>query len=188
MPRAAAYPQEWDTYGPNPIPDCPVPGAQIWGWCRIPELRWLRTQAKKMTSVVEIGALRGRSSYALGTGCPGDVWCIDPFDDEGGHCYPAFIENTRDLENVHAITGRSPAAGEQIPGDIDMVYIDGDHSRAGVEADLDYWLPRTRKLICGHDYVDHPEAGYPDVKAVVDERFKSRVKVARDTAIWYVTL
>lgn len=178
----------WDSYGPNPIPDCPVPGAGIWGWCRVPELLWLAEQAKAMRNVVEVGCLRGRSSLALATACKGTVYCIDPFDDEGGHCEPAFMENVGYRANVRAVKGHSPAAGKQIRARIDMVYIDGDHSREGIEADIAYWLPRARKLICGHDYVDHPDAGYPDVKAVVDEVFGDRVTVADDTAIWAVWL
>lgn len=186
----AAERERWDSYGPNPVPDCPVPGSHIWGWCRIAELEWLHEQAAKMRNIVEVGALRGRSSYALATGCTGLVYCIDPFDDEGAHCEPAFMENTSSLPNVRAVKGYSPAVASIVPrrGRVDMVYIDGDHSRDAIRADIGAWLPKTRKLICGHDYVDHPQAGYPDVKAVVDEVFGDRVTVAPDTAIWAVQL
>lgn len=174
--------------GPEPIPGCTTPGTQIWGWMTIAELKWLHTQAKRMDSIVEVGSLRGRSAFALATACKGTVHCIDPFDDAGGHCLPAFMENVGYLPNVHTIKGYSPAVVTEVPGDVDMVFIDGDHSRAGITADIDAWLPKTRKLICGHDYIDHPDAGYPDVKAVVDERFGDRVTVARNTAIWTVRL
>lgn len=174
--------------GPEPIPGSKSPGAHIWGWMTEPELDWLHAKAKTMTSIVEIGSLRGRSAYALASGCKGPLYCIDPFDDRGGHCEPAFMANVGYMQNVHTIVGYSPAAAALVPGDVDMVFIDGEHSRAGITADIECWLPRTRKLICGHDYVDHPEAGYPDVKAVVDELFGKRVKVAHDTAIWTVTL
>jgi len=33
-----------------------------------------------------------------------------------------------------------------------MVFIDGDHSYEGGAADIAAWLPKTRKLLCGHDY------------------------------------
>lgn len=174
--------------GPEPIPNSKTPGAQIWGWMNVTELIWLHQQAKKMRNVVEIGSLRGRSAYALASGCKGLVYCIDPFNDEGGHCLPAFMENTGYLQNVRTIKGYSPAVIDQVPGDVDMTFIDGDHSRRGITADIDAWLPKTRKLICGHDYVDHPEAGYPDVKAVVDDIFGDRVTVAPDAAIWAVAL
>jgi hypothetical protein len=150
------------------------------------ELEWLAQQATQMRNVVEVGALHGRSSFALLSACKGLVWCIDPWDDVGGHCLPSFMGSCGHFPNLRPIQGFSPAAGKRVRGKVDMVYIDGDHSREGIMADIDYWLPRTRKLICGHDYVDHPDAGYPDVKAVVDERFGDRVSVAPDTAIWAV--
>lgn len=179
----------WDSYGPNPIPDCPVPGAHVWGWMRVSELEWLAGQAAGMRNVVEIGALHGRSSFALLTACKGPVYCIDPWDDEHDHCYPSFMGACEHFPNLRAIRGLSPDAGRKVRAKmVDMVFIDGDHSRAGLVADVDYWLPRARKLICGHDYVDHPDAGYPDVKAVVDEVFGDRVTVADDTAIWAVWL
>lgn len=174
--------------GPEPIPNCKTLGTHIWGWMCIPELEWLRGQAAQMHSIVEVGSLRGRSAFALARACNGPVYCIDPFNDVGGHCYPAFLENVGYLPNVRTICGYSPAAGVEVKGMVDMVFIDGEHSRAGITADIDYWLPRTRKLICGHDYSSHPDAGYPDVKAVVDEAFGDRVTVAPNTAIWAVQL
>lgn len=182
------YDPAWDSYGPNPVPDCPVPGSRVWGWMRIPELLWLAEQAKGMRNIVEIGALHGRSATALLTACRGPVYCIDPWNDEGGHCLPSFMGSCGHFPNLRALQGYSPAVGKRVRGKIDMVFIDGDHSRDSIQADIEHWLPRTRKLICGHDYVDHPDAGYPDVKLVVDEMFGDRVTVAPDTAIWAVRL
>lgn len=174
--------------GPEPIPGCKTLGTHIWGWMTIPELEWLYAQAKTMNSIVEVGSLRGRSAYALAMGCKGKVHCIDPFDDARNQCEAAFMENVGYLSNVHTIKGLSPAAAREVRGRVDMVFIDGDHSREGITADIDRWLPKTNKLICGHDYSGHPDAGYPDVKAVVDERFAERVTVAPDTSIWAVRL
>lgn len=173
--------------GPEPIPGCDIPGTHIWGWMRIPELEWLMSKAAQMDSVVEIGSLHGRSAFALLTACPGPVYCIDPWDDEHDLCERSFMGNCGHFPNLRAIRGYSPQAGEQVPGDVDMVFIDGWHSRESITADIDYWLPRTNKLICGHDYTDGPD-GYPDVKAVVDERFAGRAYVAPDSAIWAVEL
>lgn len=185
---AVEYDPAWDTYGPEPIPDCPVPGSSIWGWMRTPELLWLSEQAANMDSIVEIGSLHGRSAFALLTACLGPVYCIDPWDDEHDLCYGSFLRQCGHFPNLHAIRGLSPAAGSFVPGKVDMVFIDGDHSREGIAADIEYWLPRTRKLICGHDYTWDPPRGYPDVKAVVDETFGDRASVAPDTAIWAVEL
>lgn len=54
----------------------------------------------------------------------------------------------------------------------DIVFIDGDHSRAACEADIVAWLPKVRRggVICGHDY-GHPKL--PGVKEAVDTFFPS---------------
>jgi hypothetical protein len=56
--------------------------------------------------------------------------------------------------------------------DVDMVLLDGDHEYEGVVADIEAWLPKARKLLCGHDY-GHPD--YPGVARAVDEIFADRV-------------
>jgi len=177
-----------DPIGPEPVEGHPTPGTHIWGWMRVPELEWLGEQARRMRSIVEIGSLHGRSSFALLGACEGPVYCIDPWDDERNLSYGSFLGNCGHFPNLRAVRGRSPEAADQVPGAVEMTFIDGDHSRAGITADIEEWLPRTRKLICGHDYVPGPDASYPDVKAVVDEVFGERVSVAPETAIWAVEL
>lgn len=163
--------------GPEPIEGHPTAGTHIWGWMTPDELEWLRATAATMTSVVEIGVLRGRSAFALLTGCPGPVYCIDPWDDQGDHAYPAFMADCGHFPNLVAIRGRSPEAAAQVP-DVDMVFIDGAHDYAQVVADITAWLPKTRRLICGHDYSLSAEAGFPDVRRAVDEIFGDRVRPA----------
>lgn len=175
--------------GPEPDPTSDEPGMKIWGWMSPTELRWLATQATTMRSVVEIGSLHGRSSCALATACPGHVYCIDPWNDEGFKSWTASIGDK--FPNVTGIRAPSPEAGTQVPDPVDMVFIDGAHDRASVTADITYWLPRTKKLLCGHDYVraqdcppGHPP-GFPDVALVVDELLGAdNITVAPDTAIW----
>lgn len=175
--------QRWEVVGPEPVDGHPTPGTHIWGWMTVPELEWLHSTAKRMGSIVEIGSLRGRSAYALATGCEGPVYCIDPFDDKHRQCLPAFMENVGYLDNVHVIQGRSPQAAARVPGMVDMVFIDGAHDHASVIADIDAWLGRARRLICGHDYTN---LGFPGVRAAVDEVFGDRVVVPDDTSIWTV--
>ena len=179
------YDHAWDRWAPEPIPDCPIPGSHIWGWMRVPELLWLGEQAAQMDSVVEIGSLHGRSAFALLTDCPGPVYCIDPWDDEHDLSEASFLLHCGHFPNVRPVRGLSPAAGADVP-DVDMVFIDGSHDRESITADIEFWLPKTRKLICGHDYIPGTDASFPDVKAVVDEKFGDRVTVAPDTAIWAV--
>lgn len=178
--------------GPDPIPGSPVPGAHIWGWMTEEELTWLGEQAACMDSVVEVGSLRGRSAFALLTTCPGPVYCIDPWNDVADESYPAFMEACGHFENLRAIRGLSPAAAEGVPGVVDMVFLDGDHAYDAVMADIEAWLPKTRKLLCGHDY--HSD-GYPGVTEAVHEVFGDRARGARlegwsveDSSIWMVEL
>lgn len=181
-----------DNLGPEPVPRHPTAGMHIWGWMSPTELEWLRATAATMGSVVEVGSLHGRSAFALLTGCTGPVYCVDPWDDERGHSYPSFMSNCGHFPNVVPVQAYSPAAVEFVPGDVDMVFIDGAHDYASVVADLQAWLPKTKRLICGHDYYDTDQWA---VKRAVDEMFGDRVQPAIDgdteylkTAIWTVRL
>lgn len=177
----------WLLMGPEPDPNDPTPGMAIWGWMTPDELRWLGEQAAGMDSIAEIGVLRGRSAFALLTACPGPVYCIDPWHDPGEHALAGFMEACGHFPNLNAVRGWSPAAAELVP-DVDMVFIDGSHDYESVVADINAWLPKTRKLICGHDYCDQPEYGFPGVAQAVHEIFGNQVELAPLTSIWTVRL
>jgi hypothetical protein len=173
--------------GPEAIADHPVPGMHIWGWMSPAELEWLGAQAAQLGSVAEVGSLHGRSAFALLTACEGPVWCVDPWDDEHDLCEASFMSNCGRFPNLRPVRGYSPQAAARVP-DVDMVFIDGWHSYEAVMADIEAWTPKAKKLICGHDYHQGPDAGYPDVARAVDEVFGNRVTVAEGTAIWAVEL
>lgn len=163
---------------PEPVMDHPIAGMHLWGWMRPGELAWLREQASRMRSVVEVGSLHGRSSYALATGCQGRVFCIDPWVDGA---WESWTRNVRDaFPHVTAVRGLSPGVGVWVPDPVDMVFLDGAHDRESVIADISYWQPRTHVLLCGHDYL-HED--YPDVRAVVDDLLPGAMLVP-DTSIW----
>ena len=177
--------------GPDPDPNDPTPGMHIWGWMSPTELDWLRTTAESMESVVEIGCLHGRSAFALLTGCPGPVFCIDPWNAAG---YKSFLGNCGNFTNMVAIRDSSPGVVDQVPT-VDMVFIDGAHDYDSVIADIDGWLPKTTKLICGHDYYDTDASVGWEVKRAVDERFGDRVVPAiegddawEQSSIWTVRI
>jgi precorrin-6B methylase 2 len=148
------------------------------------ELTWLMAQADQMESVAEVGCLHGRSAFALMTACDGPVWCVDPWPDEGDHCYPSFVAHCGHFPNLRVVRAYSPAAAKEVP-DIDMVFLDGDHEYEAVMADIEAWLPKTGKLICGHDY-QNEDGGYPGVAKAVNEVFGDQVENPADTAIWAV--
>lgn len=163
---------------PDPVPGHSVPGMHLWGWMDPLELTWLAEQAAHMGTVVEVGSLHGRSSYALATACPGLVYCIDPWLDGAWESWTVSVGQV--CPNARAIRGYSPAAGDGVPDPVDMVFLDGAHDRDSVVADIDYWLSRTTTLLCGHDYL-HED--YPDVRIVVDELLPDATLIP-GTSIW----
>lgn len=170
---------------PEPVPGHPTPGMHIWGWTRPAELDWLAAQAAKMASVVEIGCLRGRSAYALLTACPGDVYCIDPWDDDDRNSLPAFVEACGHFKNLHALQWRSPAAAVLFDS-VEMTFIDGDHDYEAVLADIDAWLPKTTVLICGHDWAN-ADGGFEGVERACRDHFGSEIENPTGN-IWAVWL
>jgi hypothetical protein len=69
-----------------------------------------------------------------------------------------------------------------------FVFIDGDHSYAGVKRDIALWrgLVEPGGLLCGHDYSSSP-AKRGEVKRAVDEIFPSGVKTGQNST-WFVRL
>lgn len=181
---------------PDPDPLDPAPGMHIWGWMSQPELYWLRDTASVMDSVVEIGCLHGRSAYALLEGCPGPVYCIDPWDDEHDKSFPSFMSSCGHFPNLRAQRANSITAAKvfamQPVQRVDMTFIDGSHTYESVMVDIANWLPLTAKCLCGHDYIEGEEKGFPGVHKAVTEVFGDRVRVAKHeagpTSIWYMIL
>lgn len=62
-------------------------------------------------------------------------------------------------DDVMLVLAPSVKAAKLVPdGSCHMVFIDGDHSRAGVLADIEAWLPKIKpgSYICGHDWPTFP--------------------------------
>lgn len=58
----------------------------------------------------------------------------------------------------HILRAPSVTAAQEVPSEsLDFVFIDGDHTHAGVTADIAAWFPKLAPdgLLCGHDY-GHP--------------------------------
>jgi len=173
-----------DTHYCNDIP----------GWMTGPELDWLYKKAKQMKIIVEIGVWKGRSTHALLSGCrQGTVYAVDHFmgsldERQAAHIeakHPdkikqAFLDNVGMFNNLRLLEMDSQDAFKIFANsEIDMVFIDGDHSYEGCKADLQMWGPITKQLIIGHDY------SWPGVKQAVDEYFADKtIKTFGD--FWYV--
>ncbi len=148
-------------------------------------LNWLFKNAKKMNSIVEVGSWKGRSTHALLSGCRGVVYAVDTFSysPDGKDPYKLFLENVGHFKNLKIYKMNSVGASKKFDDkSVDMVFIDGNHSYESVLADIEAWLPKTKKLICGHDY-DKKE--YPGLVKAVNEKFK---KVRNIGNIWFCYL
>lgn len=120
--------------------------------------------------VVEIGVFAGDNARDILACKPAHLTLVDTWQgecesgDENGRrrrrvdlaAQLNILSREFDGEPVTFISGRSPDCLSIIPGVVDVVYIDGDHSYRGVKADLEaaYQLVDKRRgaYICGHDY------------------------------------
>jgi len=138
----------------------------IEGWMDNKELDWLYKQATGFDSIVEIGSWKGRSSHALLSGCKGTVHCVDEFKGSEEQTTDVhleatkrdisvdFFENVGMFKNLNQIRMDSRDAFELFADDsVDMVFIDGSHTFENVKADILNWMPKAKKLLCGHDYI-----------------------------------
>ena len=158
--QAADYVERWkkEIYFP--------PAPEIQGWMTHVELDWLFKQARTHSQIVEIGSWFGRSTHALCTACDGKVSAVDHFQGspaelagphqfaKTGDVFAEFWKNCGDFDNMEAFKMPSAEAAAQFEdGSLDMVFVDGDHTKAGVLADLTLWRPKLRSggLLCGHD-------------------------------------
>jgi predicted O-methyltransferase YrrM len=109
--------------------------------------------------IVEIGSWRGKSAIAMALGAktqPADkrpmIYCVEPHvspvSTKGGQFGPrdrtAFYRAMLDAdcaENVALVNLPSTAAAKGWRTPIGLLFIDGDHSEAGVQADIDAWTP-----------------------------------------------
>jgi hypothetical protein len=142
---------------------------QIEGWMYPDELLWIAQTAATCQRWLEIGVHRGRSLTAAALVCP-EVYGVDPE-------MPAHIEADATFLRLPSL-----AAVTRFPdGYFDAVFIDGDHSYEGVKADIAAWRPKTKGLLCGHDY---GKSDLPGVTQAVDEAFG--VPERGSGSIWFV--
>jgi predicted O-methyltransferase YrrM len=160
------------------------------GWTTDKELKFLAEMAKTARSIVEIGCWKGQSTKVLLEASEGVIHAIDHFegsktDESFGFAkvqdvYSQFMDNVGHYPNlrVHKM-GSEDAVSSFKDGELDLVWIDADHSHEGCSRDIDLWLPKVKKggLICGHDY-----GVCSGVTTSVDNRFED---VGLIDSLWY---
>jgi predicted O-methyltransferase YrrM len=155
-------------------------------------LQWLFKMAGIMSPILEVGSHYGRSTHALLSGCRGQVIAVDPWQDttrEGKprqQVFRQFIQNVGHFPNFGIMRMPSTKAARFFQDkSLDMVFIDGNHAYDHVKADIEAWLPKARKLICGHDF----SKNWPGVVQAVEELFPDRYELVGDRcSIWMVNL
>lgn len=128
-----------------------------------------------------------------------ELWCVDPYAAYPGlltRDWDQFAAWSRMAKHAHRVVfARQPDSEELASGIVNsqgrpvFVYIDGDHSYAGVRRDIEIWWDRISPvgILAGHDFT--PEL--PGVMRAVDEFRTARgltLYVTHDRAYksWYV--
>lgn len=152
----------------------------------------------EVKSLAEIGVWTGLNALELRKLFPKThLYLIDPWElspnyvEEGAppdfdsHLYQKAYECTkwffRHDPNVTILKKTSTAALSDVPDDLDLVFIDGDHSYRAVKSDIHNWSQkvRSRGIISGHDY--HPD--FPGVVRAVNECLPNQFEVGDDD-VW----
>ena len=125
-----------------------------------PEVDFLKVLVSTLPSnatIVTIGAERGVSTLAiLEAHAMAYVFSIDR-----SPCPTEFINlamANKEHARVVRLLGRSQEIGEKWPFTVSMVYVDGDHSKDGVEGDIYAWRAHIKVggIMAFHDYIPEP--------------------------------
>lgn len=136
------------------------------------EAIWLYEQAKCMSSIVELGSYKGKSTHALLSGCKGVVYAVDHFKGSpdgrdttyGKSGKEEFLYNTKNFNNLVLLETDTVKASKIFEDQsIDMIFIDASHLYEDFLNDMTNWFSKITKLICGHDI------GYPAIMRVLTE-------------------
>ena len=147
--------------------------ADVEGWMTPGQARLLWSCARGVRSgrtVVEIGSFRGRSMIVLASAAPEGVElvAIDPHagNDRGPHEWEGYEEQASEdfdvfnanlekagvRDRVRHVRKFSDDALPDVPGDIDLLYIDGAHRFVPARDDIRTW---SAKVVEGGDLLIH---------------------------------
>lgn len=117
-------------------------------------------------TIVEIGSWHGKSTIWLAGGARlagGRIVAIDPhqgsFEDPAASTLgilKANLANAGVADLVTPVVARSQDARDSVADRYDLLFVDGDHTAAGVRRDLEVWLPglRVGGTVALHDVVN----------------------------------
>lgn len=133
--------------------------------------------SRRPERVLEIGFRFGGMSFLMLSAMQdtgrGQLVSIDPSPS-------AALDFSQFGESFHLVTGNSPAAlaeaGRILGGPVDLAFVDGDHVRAAVAADLQGVFP----LMAPGGYILLHDAFTPDVRESTEEFLASKTGVVVD--------
>jgi predicted O-methyltransferase YrrM len=123
------------------------------GWLTKAQARLLYERAAALppgARIVEIGSHHGRSTIVLATAAPeAELIAIDPYEEnqprpDDLERFERNLERAGVRERVRHVHAPSTAALAHVPGEIDLLYIDGAHDLKTAHADIRGWGARVR--------------------------------------------
>ncbi|MEM1190957.1 MAG: class I SAM-dependent methyltransferase [Pseudomonadota bacterium] len=145
------------------------------------------------STIVELGSLFGRSSYAWAKSVPpsAEVVCIDPFAGNKGirsieerlgikYGLESFLKHTEGCDNIRVIQGFSPDAVEKDWSDEVFLYFDDSvHTNPGFKRNLDFWsnFVASDGILCGDDH----RPRFTDIQNEVE-------RYCRDHELWLMVV
>ena len=123
-------------------------------------LYWLARDSPGDGTIVEVGSMRGRSALCMAMGLRkrgnGKIFAIDP------HVYNTENELRGNIahfgldHHIEPIVAPSIESANQWKRPLDVVFLDGDHSRSAIKADVEAWVPHIKAggFLVLHDSTD----------------------------------
>jgi predicted O-methyltransferase YrrM len=149
---------------PAELRDAPLPddlGAQYVESSEPDVSRTLYTLARLLYArrIAEVGVFRGATtrflSRALADNGGGELHLVDLSGEALARARAAAGELANVTLQSHPGSSYAPEVLSQVPSDLDLVYLDADHSEQGVRAELAAWIPKVRAggIIAIHDAI-----------------------------------
>ncbi len=197
----------WDETGPDRILH-EANGRSVCRWSQGkprallegPEISMLIREFSKIYKgvIVEVGVCLGGTTW-YGARAAADSYsryiCVDHWRGAsdlavGESEYRAFLANMEDAglsDSIEIFKMPSVEAASKLPDEsVDLIFIDGDHSREGCSVDIKSWWPKLKLggVMMGHDY-SHKH--FPDVIASVGDCFTTPDEISEGNyAIWKI--
>ena len=120
----------------------------------VQELKLLQKYSEGKKLALEIGSYMGVSAVAIAKKLApeGNLYCVDPYVPKGNKINPCLkifnreIRRNRVTNKVTLIQGYSFEVKNEIPPQLDFIFIDGDHTYQGIQKD---WELVKEKLSIG---------------------------------------